>query len=104
MDNISIGLVTIVVFIVHTILCIPLAKRKIKMNRLYGIRMSKSLESEENWYKINEYGGKIFIPWSILSILAGIISVFLQQIIVLSFILIFILIPTAQLLRYSRKI
>ena len=104
MDNISIGLVTIVVFIVHTILCIPLAKRKIRVNRWYGIRMQKSLESEENWYKINEYGGKIFIPWSILSILTGIISVFLQQIIILSFIPIFILIPTAQLLRYSRKI
>ena len=30
------------------------------MNHLYGIRIKKSFESEDSWYKINEYGGKQF--------------------------------------------
>jgi drug/metabolite transporter (DMT)-like permease len=30
------------------------------MNRAYGIRIKKSFVSEEHWYAINEYGGKLF--------------------------------------------
>ena len=76
-DNTIVGLMNISAGFLITILCIPLVKRKIKMNRWYGMRIPKSFKSEENWYKINEYGGKIFIYWSIPIVLIGIISLFL---------------------------
>lgn len=77
MNNIMTGITNILVGLLIIILNIPLTKKKIKMNRWYGMRIPKSFESEENWYKINEYGGKIFIYWSIPIILIGIISLFL---------------------------
>ena len=52
---------------------IPLVRRRVKMNYLYGFRIPKAFESEENWYDINEYGAKQMIIWSILIILVGII-------------------------------
>jgi len=50
---------------------IPLVKHKIKMNHLYGVRIKKAFESEDNWYKINAYGGKQLITWSIPMIPVG---------------------------------
>jgi hypothetical protein len=43
---------------------IPLLLGKIKMNSVYGFRIRKALESEENWYEINYYGAKALIRWS----------------------------------------
>lgn len=48
------------------LIAIPLAFKKISPNSLYGIRISKSLKSETNWYAINEYAGKQMIIWSIV--------------------------------------
>ncbi|MFH1074862.1 MAG: SdpI family protein [Candidatus Firestonebacteria bacterium] len=109
MDNIKIGLVNIFVGFLIIILCIPLVKRKIKMNRWYGMRIPKSFKSEENWYKINEYGGRIFIYWSIPIVLIGIISLFLpplgeKGITLLSLAPLLVILPAIQLLIYSRKI
>ncbi len=46
------------------------------MNHLYGFRVSKAFESEENWYDINAYGARQLVIWSIPVILTGIISFF----------------------------
>ncbi len=35
---------------------IPLVLCKIPMNHIYGVRFSKSYESEDNWYEINITG------------------------------------------------
>lgn len=61
---------------------IPLLKCRIKRNRWYGMRIRKAFVSEENWKKINEYGARAIIQWSmpllgmglILSIAAFFIS------------------------------
>jgi len=55
---------------------IPLVKGKIKMNPLYGVRIRKSFESEDNWYRINAYGGNQLIIWSIPMFLVGFICFF----------------------------
>lgn len=47
------------------------------MNHFYGIRFAKSFESEENWYKINTYGAKRLILWSVAIIVIGIITFFI---------------------------
>ncbi len=56
---------------------IPLVKGDVSMNKIYGIRFKKSYESDENWYKINRYGGRQLIIWSIPLGLYGITSFFL---------------------------
>jgi len=58
---------------------IPLALGSIKMNPLYGVRIKKAFESEENWYKINKYGGRRLIFWSIVLICISIASLFCNQ-------------------------
>jgi len=54
----------------------PLANRKVPMNQMYGFRISKAFVSNDNWYAINEYGGKQFILWSVVMIAAGVILFF----------------------------
>ncbi len=63
--NLILGLSHISVAVLAIVMAIPLIRRKVKMNRMYGVRLNKSFESEDNWYKINEYGGRQFILWSI---------------------------------------
>ena len=69
--NMIIGLINIGGALFIILLSIPLIKRKIKMNYLYGVRIRKSFESKENWYKINAYGGRQLVIWSIPMIIAG---------------------------------
>ena len=38
---------------------IPLALRRVPMNRWYGVRTRKAYVSDENWYAINAFGGKL---------------------------------------------
>ena len=75
--GISLGLTNIFVAILIIGISIPLVKRKIPMNHFYGVRFKKSFESEENWYKINHYGGKQLIAWSIPLLIIGVITCFL---------------------------
>ncbi len=44
---------------------LPLIFRKIPMNHAYGIRIRKAFVSSENWYSINEYGGKLFFVFGL---------------------------------------
>lgn len=58
-------------------ICLPLAKGSVKMNRLYGIRFKRAFESEENWYKINQFGAKQLIRWSKFLVIVGVVVLFL---------------------------
>jgi hypothetical protein len=55
----------------------PLTMRQVKMNPWVGIRFSQAFYSEENWYKINHYGGKAFMIWGACAVVAGILIAFL---------------------------
>jgi hypothetical protein len=112
--NIVFGLVNIACALLFIGISIPLIKRKIKMNSLYGIRIKKSFQSEDNWCNINEYGGKELIIWSIPIILAGLILFILpvnsQYQGALSFILgigtisVCVLIAVIRILVYAKKV
>ena len=67
------GILNIGCALLIILVSIPLIKRKIKMNYLYGVRIKKSFESKENWYNINAYGGRQLAIWSILMIIAGLV-------------------------------
>jgi hypothetical protein len=77
MNNIVLGLTNIFVALLMIVVCLPLAKRKIKMNCWYGMRIPKAFTSDENWYRINEYGGRQFIYWSVPNIVLGLVMLFL---------------------------
>jgi SdpI/YfhL protein family len=55
-----------------TAFSIPLVLRKVPMNRMYGIRVPKAFKSEDNWYDINEHGGKLFLAFGLLLTIFGI--------------------------------
>jgi hypothetical protein len=56
---------------------IPLVKGRVKMNQWYGVRIKKAFVSEDNWYKINAYGGRRLIFWSCMLALIGVITFFI---------------------------
>ena len=72
------GVQNIAIAILMVALSIPLTRKKIKMNRFYGVRIPKSFSSEANWFEINAYGGRQLILWSIFPLLAGIACFFVQ--------------------------
>lgn len=69
--GILLGVSNISMAILFIMISIPLIKKTIKPNGTYGFRIKKSFESEENWYKINYYGGKQMILWSPLLLIIG---------------------------------
>jgi hypothetical protein len=66
------GISDIFMAIICAAVCIPLIRGDVKMNGCYGVRFKKSFESEENWYKINKYGGRCLVAWSGVLLLIGI--------------------------------
>lgn len=109
--NIILGVTYILLFFVCILTSIPLLKRKIKMNYLYGVKIKKSYSSDENWYKINEYGAKRVIVWSFLflfSAIAGFVMPFGDN---TMFILLYaiapiaiIIIPIIEIFKYAKKL
>jgi len=68
--NIGTGLLLIAI-------CVPLLRGSIRRNRFYGFRLRRSFESEEDWQRINRYGARWMIIWSIILIGIGIATFFL---------------------------
>jgi uncharacterized membrane protein len=80
MDNagLIVGTTNVAVGILIYALCVPLAKGKVKRNNWYGIRIPKSMESDENWYRINKYAAYAMYPWAVATILVGLVTLFLD--------------------------
>ena len=71
--NTILGVLNIACGALFILIGIPLLMKKIPANNLYGFRLPKAFESEENWYEINRYGGRQMIQWSILLIFIGVL-------------------------------
>lgn len=91
-------------------LCLPLIRRKVGMNRFYGVRIPQAFVSDARWYEINEYGGRLLARWSWPITFAGIIgflvptrlfSVYLC--IALPILLVSVLVPLIQTIRWARE-
>lgn len=112
MDPISVivGCSTIFCGLLCIGLAIPLLKGKVKMNRFYGVRFAKSFESDENWHKINDYGARRLIFWSIPMLAIGaatfVISLGNRPLLTLLLALapILVLIPAVESYLYARKL
>jgi hypothetical protein len=108
--NLIIGSSNIFSSIVIAALSIPLIRRSVKMNKFYGIRIKEALESDQNWYDINEFGGKKMFKWSIIICLSGFVSFFVDynkyeyMIYLCSLIPVLIVIPCIQCTSYAKKL
>lgn len=105
------GLLSIVAGLIFILVSIPLVKRRIKPNQGYGFRIAKAFESEENWYRINEYGGRQMIKWSAVIILVGVVALFIplgpeDQALALLFGMapVLALIPAIQTILWARRL
>jgi hypothetical protein len=58
---------------------LPLAYRKVPMNGIYGVRIPAAFRSEQNWYDINAYGGRLLAKWSVVVIICGIVGFVLPR-------------------------
>ena len=65
------GVTDIAIALLAAIAAIPLIKRKVPMNHLYGIRIPAAFKSQAHWYTINAYGGKQLLYWSIPALCIG---------------------------------
>ena len=110
MINIVLGVSNLVIGLIMILLSIPLKNGSIKMNYWYGFRFSKSFESNDAWYKINEFGAERFIKWSIPIIVAGLFSFFIPfndnmlLILLFSFLPMIILIPAYECYQFTKNL
>jgi uncharacterized membrane protein len=65
---------------------VPLIKGRVAPNRSYGIRIPVAFTSEENWYRVNRFGGRIFFRVGIYVGIIGLLGLF---------------VPTAWLIGYA---
>lgn len=111
-ENIIVGLINLIAGIIYGLCSIPLIQRRVKMNDFFGFRLSKALESEKNWYDINEFGARKIMGWSIFTLISGIVAFFMdfEDDSILSSlwmtlpILLTSTIPIMQTLKYSKRL
>jgi len=72
--------VFIAINVLLVFISIPPIRRELPMNSAYGFRFPAAMKSEEAWYRINAFGGKVFAASSCLSIL-GLIGLRLIQVV-----------------------
>lgn len=75
--NLFPGFALLICAALYSGISLPLLKGSVKMNIWYGFRIKKAFDSEENWYKINQYGARELIRWSIVLIAIAAIAFFL---------------------------
>lgn len=108
--NLLLGLSNLFVSFLIIGISIPLVMGKVPINKMYGIRFRKSYETEETWYKVNHYGGKQLIIWSIPLALLGFFTLFLtikENVFLISLIAcapLIVLVPVFKSYRYSKKL
>ena len=91
------------------VLAIPLVQRKVRMNRWYGIRIKKAFASDENWYRINAYGGKRLVLWALVLAAIGIVTFFLPLQhralpVLLACAPLILLVPCLEILAFAKKL
>jgi len=89
----------------------PLIKRKVRMNSFYGFRIKAAFESEQNWYDINAYGGRLLLGLGFLIITTGLFGLLLPlrlwityAIVSLAVITVGLVISLIKTLRYAEQL
>lgn len=89
---------------------IPLLRGSFPRNSLYGFRFRQSFESEEAWQRINRYGARRMILWSLVILVLGLGTFFLplgESVILIVIVAVVppmvILIPVIEAYRYAQR-
>ena len=54
-------------------IAVPMVKRKVPRNPMYGFRTPKTLSRDDIWYKANEYSGRTLIVVGIVTALTALV-------------------------------
>ena len=104
-----IGLFNVLMGVLIIAVAYPLAREKVGMNHLYGVRVRQSFESEEKWYKINRYGGRQLMIWGAIIAALGAVAMFMdlesswELLVIFLLVPLLVLIPAARSVLYARK-
>ena len=71
--------ILLIAAVVPILFSLPLVLRKVKMNGIYGIRISESFRSEARWYQINRFGGVLFLLWGLALGACGVVGLTIQS-------------------------
>jgi len=74
-ETVTLGVTTVAIALLIMGISVPLVLRRVPMNIFYGVRFPQSYKSKQNWYEINERGGRILIYWCIPMFLFGLCGV-----------------------------
>jgi hypothetical protein len=103
----NIGNVNILIGLLLMASAIPLVLKKVKMNHFFGFRFTKCFASDENWYTINQYGGKLFLYWALPIIASGLaykhVPALTQYALEFKLIPLLIFVPVIQVMMYAGK-
>jgi len=58
---------------------VPLIQRRVKMNHWYGVRIPASFVSDEAWFDLNRYGGRLLLVWGLSIAATGLVGAFLKK-------------------------
>jgi hypothetical protein len=91
------------------LLSLPMIYRKVPMNHFYGVRIPAAFESDQRWYDINAYGGRLMAIGALPIVGAGVTGLFLPTDWLLPYAwaatvvtLVSVLVPLVLVLRWSR--
>lgn len=110
LTSLLLGMFNLVVGVVVVLFSVPMARGKVSMNHVYGIRLAKSFESEENWDRMNRFGGRQFLIWGIVLMLLGVVFLFLdldsslEYVILLGLTPLLLFIPALRIVSYAKKL
>ncbi len=105
--NVKTGITLVCLGFILFAVSVPLYLGKIKMNYVYGFRIRKASESEENWYLINRYGAKAVMCWSVVIMTIGIACLCIEPQHVLTVAkvgFLSLLFPIVRTFRYARQL
>lgn len=76
MDNsrLIIGISDIIIGLFFIALAVPLMRRRMPRDGAFGFRIRKAYQSDDNWYAINEYGGRRLLIWAFPVVICGFIA------------------------------
>jgi len=65
--------------LVGVVASVPLIERRVRKNHWYGVRIPEAFASEERWFEINRYGGRLLLMWSLAIGATAAVGVFLPR-------------------------
>lgn len=74
-----ISIVSLCASILIYVIALPGYFNKIKRNLFIGVRTTKSLKSDDAWYKINKYGSKILMLWTLIPVMVSLMILVLAD-------------------------